>query len=487
VSSAQSSLDKTSSQLSLAKQQAEIALEAAANTVRNAQDSLAAVATSAVLNPDGTINPDADQSLINKYNTALRAEQDAEGNMRKAQLALDDARKQEIDGVAAAQATLADAQKQLADTMAPPTKTDLDQAQAALDQANNNLQKTLAGPTKTDLDQAQAAVDQAKNNLVKAQAGATQADLVAAQSTLDQAKNALAKLKAPPTQTDIDQAQASVDQAVANLNKVKAGPTQSDLVAAQTAVDQAKNNLDALKAGSTASDIAGAQASVDQATTSLKSAQLKLEGATLKAPFGGVVADIPISVGQQVGTSTAAVNLVDTSAYHVDMNIGESDISRIKIGQDVNLTFDALAGEVFTGTVTYVAPKATIASGVVSYLATATLDPKAVNSAIKPGMTTTASAIVDRRTNVLMVPNRAIRTQGRNRVINVLSGNTQVPITVQAGLSNDTFTEIVSCVDAGKQCLAEGDAVVIPTTGSTTAAPAGGIFNFGGAGRAGGR
>ena len=64
------------------------------------------------------------------------------------------------------------------------------------------------------------------------------------------------------------------------------------------------------------------------------------------------------------------------------MNVGESDISRVKVGQDVNLSFDALPGEVFTGTVPYVAPKATVASGVVSYLATATLDPKAAGSAI---------------------------------------------------------------------------------------------------------
>src|SRR5438874_767043 len=120
-----------------------------------------------------------------------------------------------------------------------------------------------------------------------------------------------------------------------------AGPTKTDLEQAQAALDQANNNLKKTLAGPTKTDLDQAQAAVDQASTSLKSAHLKLDGATLKAPFGGVVADIPISVGQQVGTSTAAVDLVDTSAYHVDMNIGESDISRIKIGQDVNLTFDA--------------------------------------------------------------------------------------------------------------------------------------------------
>ena len=304
--------------------------------------------------------------------------------------------------------------------------------------------------------------------------------MTSAQATLDQAKNALAKLKAPPTSTDLAQAQAAVDQAASNLDKVKAGSTAADLAAAQSTVDQAQRNLTDLQSGAKATDVATAQATRDQAATSLKSAQLKLEGATLKAPFAGVVADLTLNVGQAVSASATAVNLIDTHAYHVDMNIGESDISRLKVGQEVDLSFDALTGQVFTGTVTYVAPKATIASGVVSYLATATLDPKAVSAAIKPGMTTTAAAIVEQRSNVLAVPNRAIRTQGRNKVVMVLTGKIQVPVPVTTGINNDQYTEVTG------NGLQEGD-VVVTSAATTAAAPVtgGGIFNLGGAARGG--
>jgi len=244
-------------------------------------------------------------------------------------------------------------------------------------------------------------------------------------------------------------------------------------------VDQAKNNLTDLQGGAKATDVATAQAALDQAATSRKSAQLKLDGATLKAPFTGVVADITVNVGQAVGANATAVNLIDPRAYHVDMNIGESDISRLKVGQAVDLSFDALAGQVFTGTVTYVAPKATVASGVVSYLATATLDPKAVSDAIKPGMTTTAAAVVEQRSNVLVVPNRAIRTQGRSKVVMVMVGKSQQPVPVTTGINNDQYTEVIG------PGLQEGDVIV--TSAATTAAPAagGGIFNLGGTGRGG--
>ncbi len=490
MTNAQISLDKTSSSSSLAKQQAEQGLYQAANAVRDAQDALTAAATinvprhgqQNILNPDGSFNSNATQTQINTYNSALRAEQDAEGNMQKAQLSLDDAKKQEAESVAAAQATLDDAKQQLALVQSGSTAADLAAAQASLDQAQNSLATLQAPPAQADIVAAQTTLVQAQNSLKKLQAPPLQTDLVQAQAAVDTAKNNLAKLKAPPLQTDLVQAQAAVDQAKANLATVMAGSTDADIAAAQSTLDQAVNNLKTLQAGPLATDVEQGQASVDQAKASLASAQMKLDEATLTAPFAGVIADLPVTVGEIVGASTAIADLVDTSAYHVDMNVGESDISQVKVGQDVDLTFDALPGQVFTGTLTFVAPKATIASGVVSYLATATLDPKAAsNSQIKPGMTTTASAIVAQATNVLLVPNRAIKAQGTQKVVYVLNGRQQIPVPIETGIANDQYTEVVN-----NQVLRENDQLVLTVT--TTSAPAGGGFLFGGGGlRGGGR
>jgi HlyD family secretion protein len=245
-------------------------------------------------------------------------------------------------------------------------------------------------------------------------------------------------------------------------------------------VDQAQNNLDSLKAGPTASDLATAQAAVDQAQASLQSAQLKLKNAALVAPFSGTITDVPVTVGQTVAAGTTVAELVDTSRYHIDMNVSETDISTLKVNQPVDLTFDALPDLVYTGTVTYINPKATVAQGVVSYLTTVTLDPKAAGSALRAGMSATAAVITQQRTNALLVPNRAVRTEGRQKVVYVVGpGGTQIRVPVETGLTNDTSTEIT-----GTTPLREGDDLVISSTTSGATRPAGGgLINLGGGGR----
>lgn len=238
--------------------------------------------------------------------------------------------------------------------------------------------------------------------------------------------------------------------------------------------------MDSIMAGAASTDIASAQAAVDQAQANLDSAKSKLAGATLTAPFTGVVADIPVLQGQSVAANTTIVELVDNSAYHLDMNVGESDIGQVKVDQPVDVTFDALPGTVYTGTVTFVSPKATIQQGVVSYLATVTLDPKAAGSGLRPGMSATAAAIVNSRTNALLVPNRAIRSEGNQKVVYVVGpNNAQIRIPVQTGISDATSTEII-----GDTPLREGDALAINSTTSTTTnrAGGGGLINLGGGG-----
>lgn len=489
VTQAQTNLTKTQSSSSLAKQSAEIALNQAANAVRDAQDKVSEASminvprkgSEHLINPDGSYNVDATQTQIDTYNAAVRAEQDAEANMHKAQLSLTDAQQAEIQNDAAAQAQLDDANKQLADLTAGPTAADLTAAEAAVSTAQNNLDKLNAPPAPADLAAAQSAVDQARNNLDKLKAPPTATDLAQAQAAVDQAQNNLTKAKAGPTDADVKAAQAGVTSAQAALDKLKAPAATADVVAAQTAVDQAQNNLNALKQGPAASDVEQAQAAVDQAKANLQSAQIKLANATISAPFAGVITSVPVTLGQSVAANTVIAELVDTSSYHVDMNVGEADITRIKTGQPVDVTFDALAGQVYTGTVTYVSPVATIQQGVVSYLATVTVDPKAAgNSDLRPGMSATAADIVEQDSNVLMVPNRAVRTEGRQKVVYIVGpGGTQIRVPITTGISNDTSTEIV-----GDTVLREGDAVVIPSSSSTStnrAPTGGGLINFGGA------
>lgn len=465
VSQAQINLTETKSSTSLARQSAELAFNQADHALRNAQDKYNQVA-GPLLDASGNLKDGLSQTQIINYNTALRALQDAEDNYSKAQLTLNDARQKETLEDQLAQQQLDDAQTQLTALTSGPTQADLSAAQASVDSAQANLDKLTAPPTQADLSAAQAAVVQAQSNLDTLKAPPAAADIASAEGAVSQAQSNLNKLLAGPTQDDITQAQAAVDQAQNNLNALLAPPTQADLTAAQATLSSAQSNLAKLQAPATPADIATAQAAVDQAQANLDSAKIGVGKATLVAPFSGVIAAVPVSVGQQVSANTAVAELVDNSSYHLNMNVGESDIQTVKVGQPVDVTFDALPDTVYTGTITFVAPQATISQGVVSYLATVTLDPKAAsNSGLRPGLSATAAAIVNQNPNALLVPNRAVRTEGQQKVVYVIGpGGAQVRVTVQTGISNDTSTEIV-----GNTPLREGDSVVtnLPTTTST--------------------
>lgn len=89
-------------------------------------------------------------------------------------------------------------------------------------------------------------------------------------------------------------------------------------------------------------------------------------------------------------------------------------------------------------------------------------------TALKPGMTASATVVFAQKENVLAVPNRAIRIQGQSRVVDVLVDGRTEARTVKVGLSSDQVTEIT-------EGLAEGEQVVIPGTTTATSSTVPGL------------
>ena len=143
--------------------------------------------------------------------------------------------------------------------------------------------------------------------------------------------------------------------------------------------------------------------------------------------------------------------------------MAEVDLPKIKVGQPVQLTLDALPNLTLNGTVTQVSPAGTITQGVVNYPVTISIDNPP--DSVKAGMTASLNVITQQKDNVLMVPNRAIRTVGRQKIVTVLFEGQQIQVPVSTGMNNDTMTEVTSG-------LKEGDVVLI--SGTTTSQPRGG-------------
>ncbi|HET8568655.1 MAG TPA: efflux RND transporter periplasmic adaptor subunit [Candidatus Limnocylindria bacterium] len=236
----------------------------------------------------------------------------------------------------------------------------------------------------------------------------------------------------------------------------------SSVATAESQLASAQNSLARLAPKHT--EIASNYASLLQAQNALEKAQSDLANATLKAPVSGVVATIGAQVGENVttGGNTPFMTVANTSSLALHGTVGEADVAKLKLGQVGTVTVDAVGiGTRMTGKVTLIDPVATIQQGVPVYGVDVTLD--VPDPQVRPGMSGTAGVILASRSNVLTVPNLAIRTVSGKRVVQVLRGGEVVDADVTLGLSNDTVTEVLSGLE-------EGELVVLPQR--TTAAPA---------------
>lgn len=316
-------------------------------------------------------------------------------------------------------------------------------------------------------------------------------------------------------------------------DKVKKGQLLATLddASARDSLQSAQAALTAAEAGDTTT--AAGYSSYVQAKASYDSAQREVDGTALTAPFSGTIIAVNGSVGGSSsgsGSSSASsgssgssgastgggggsgggggggsggasgstgsssgssgssgsgfMTIADTSKLDIKGEFTESDVAKVKKGQQASVTFDAMRGTQASGKVTAIDQTSTTSNNVVQYGVTVALtDPP---SGLRIGATATVQVTISRADNVLYVPTAAVRTAGGQSTVTVLSKGKQVTRTVQTGAQGDQGTEI-------RSGLNEGDQVVIATTGTggtgfpTGGFPGGGGLGSGGGARIGGR
>jgi HlyD family secretion protein len=291
-------------------------------------------------------------------------------------------------------------------------------AEAAVKVAQAGLDRVKAGPRAEQVAEAQsnlaagkAVVDQSAASSAVVKDGPTQSEINGARAAAQQAyiDMVAARTKKDVLQSDNDKGKATskmVDDAdkqfaIANrdyqaaqerLNKLQAGANADALRAAQAntgaasadyAAQQAQVNL--LLAGARPEDIAVAEANLAQAQAGLERARAMRQQAELVAPFDGIVGDVLIRQGQYVNAGTPIVLLSDPTSLRIETtDLNEKDIASVKVGNKVDVAFDALPGVVVEGTVAEIAPKSNKAAGV-NY--TVTIDLAQVPEKLRWGMT----------------------------------------------------------------------------------------------------
>ncbi len=265
----------------------------------------------------------------------------------------------------------------------------------------------------------------------------------------------------------LDLAQSDYDAAIKRVKY------EYDLEVAQANLSKAMQDYEKYKDGPLAEELEAAKAKIAavQATINMQ---------WIKAPFDGVVTYVVPQLGDQIAqgdslSDSQAFRVDDLSTLYIDLDVAETDISRVAIGQDASITFDALRDKEYHGKVSSVDMVGDTSSDVVNF--TVTVEVTDADDYVRPGMTAEVDLVTDQRTNALLIPNQAIRTQdGKTMVYVMKAAQGTSPVEVKVGISSDTYTELL------EGNLKEGDTVVLNPSTDTNSALRGGMFMMGGGG-----
>jgi HlyD family secretion protein len=297
---------------------------------------------------------------------------------------------------------------------------------------------------------------------------------------------------------------------------------QFALVDAQTAVATANSAV--ADAQLTVEDaklaVTNAQLDVDEAKASVTDAQSDLDDAKAKspiitAPFDGFISSVKVSGGDEVFKGTVAMTIVDPNQFSAKILVTEEDIFSVKLGGDATVSLTALSDYTFPAKVTKISPTATVSSGVVNYAVTVNITslqpitttqstttsqlltqsanitmpsgtftppsgtpsgnftaPKTTTSTtstsssttnvtLKDGLSATVSIVSQQKSNILIIPGKAITRQSGNSTVQVVKGTGTETRVIQTGMTDGTYTEVASG-------LTEGEQVQIKTTTSSS-------------------
>lgn len=300
------------------------------------------------------------------------------------------------------------------------------QNRASVAEARAQLEDVLNGASNTDVAQAEAALESARARLREAQAR-----LELAEENRDRTQRLFEQGAVSRSELDIDitesrSAAASVEQLAASANEAE-----------QRLIDQQN--------GSKAEEIAQAEARLLRAQGQLQGMQSQLADTEIRAPFAGIVTQrfasegafvTPTATASDVTSATSTAIVAIASGLEVVAEVPEADISRIRVGQSVEIQADALPEKIFEGEVKLIAPEAIERQNVTVFQVKINI--LTGTDQLRSNMNTNVSFIGNKLEDALVIPAVAVITQ---------AGETGVLVPDQA--NRVRFTPVVLGTQAG--------------------------------------
>jgi multidrug efflux pump subunit AcrA (membrane-fusion protein) len=373
--------------------------------------------------------------------------------VENAQQALDDLfnvelqQAQALQDIAEAEDSLADAQRDYNNVRLTASQSDIDAAYAemvlALDKLKDQQELFKEVANKPD-DNLEKANRQLKLN----QAQAAYDNAVSYYNALTSTGSDLDKSL---TEAALQAAQARLVEAQRAWERIKDGPTPGEIALAEAQLSAAQAEWGVLKGGVDPEEVALAEARLADAESTLELALDEKTILELIAPITGTILSIDADVGEDIGTGSV-IKLADLSNPVLEIFLDENDLNKVGLGYEIEVVFDALPDDLYTGYVIQVDPSLQSVSNVQAVRVLAQLDPE---SFAKPqdlpvGLNASVEVIGGRTSDAVLVPVEALReiAPGEYAVFVMEGGEPKLRM-VTVGLMDFISAEIIDGIDVG--------------------------------------
>lgn len=286
----------------------------------------------------------------------------------------------------------------------------------------------------------------------------------------------LAELDASSLEAQKQQAKATLATAQAQYSRAKVRVEdaerqvkRADELAAKDLISKAEREGAQSAFSSAKADLDSAAAQISEAQAALKLADLSLTRTKILSPIDGVIINRRVDPGQTVAASLSAPELFtiaqDLKKMRVIAEVDEADVGKLKEQMEAIFNVDAFPGEDFKGKIIQIRYSPSVAGGVVTYAAVIEVDNQDLK--LRPGMTANVDIVSQKKENVLLVPNAALRfippenalkeketppkdgerkepKPGTSRgKVYVQEGDKLRPVQVILGISDDKYSELL--------------------------------------------
>lgn len=183
----------------------------------------------------------------------------------------------------------------------------------------------------------------------------------------------------------------------------------------------------------------------------LKIAEANLGKAEVKAPFSGVIADVTINPGEQVSNGKAAFQILDLSGFTASIDISESDIRYITIGQPVRVEIASSPEKSFIGEINEIGLISKSSGDLVTYPVKVFIETGDAN--LLPGMSCTIHITTEAVQNKVIIPVESVKKDGNKAYVTVVTDDGEKPVEVVLGLSDGMNVAVLSGLEAGTRIL----------------------------------